>query len=163
MPISGYRFQIMCWLSRPILLRMAAMLRGTDATGPPECRSTGWSTDWGCSLQPNLLRVVTTSGWIALNDRFDCRLAYWSTIQADFMTRTYDHKAKYNRLAYFNNDLTQWTAAQWMSFSSRFLKEKQIKNGVCKLLTIGSELNLINKSTCVIRRESTQLFLVVYK
>ena len=89
MPILRYRFQIMCRLSRPILLRLAATMRGTEPTCPPECHSTEWSTDWGCSLASNLLWVVRTSGWIASNDLFDCCVACWSTIKADFVTRTH--------------------------------------------------------------------------
>ena len=38
--LSGYRFQIMCRLSRPILLRVTTTMRRTELTGPPECRSS---------------------------------------------------------------------------------------------------------------------------
>ena len=72
-----------------ILLRVTTMMRGTDLVGPPVCRLAEWSTDWGCSLQPNLLRVVTTSEWIVLIDLFDFRLSCWSKIEVDFVTRTH--------------------------------------------------------------------------
>ena len=87
MPIWRYWFQVIWWLFMPILLRMTAMMRGTEPIGPPECHSTEWSTDRGCSLEPTLLRVVTTSGWIASNDLFDCRLTWWSTVEADCLMR----------------------------------------------------------------------------
>ena len=64
-------------------------MRGTDPTGPPECRSTEWSTDWGCSLEPNLLREVKTSSWIASRDLFKCCLAGWSTIESVVARKTH--------------------------------------------------------------------------
>ena len=113
-------FRIMCWLSRPILLRMIATMRGTDPTGPPECRWAEWSTNWGCSMETNLLRVVTTSGWIASHDLFECCLTGWSTIELDFLTRVtssgYNHRVKYS-------DLTWWSATLWLSSSLRSSKK----------------------------------------
>ena len=79
----------MCRLSRPILLRMTTTMRGTDPTGPPECCSVAWSTNWGCSLETNMLRVVTTSGWIASRDLFECCLAGWSTIESNVAKRAH--------------------------------------------------------------------------
>ena len=76
-------------LSRPILLRMATTMRGTDPTGPLECRSAEWSPNLGCCLETNLLQVATTSGWIASRDLFECRLTGWSTIKSDFLTRAH--------------------------------------------------------------------------
>ena len=106
-------------------------MRGTESTGPPECRSTERSTDWGCFLKLNLLRVVTTSGWIMSNDLFDCRLACWSTIEADFVTRTHfkwlQSQVEYSRLAYFNSDLTRWSVALWASFSSRLFRKNEAR------------------------------------
>ena len=132
MPISRYRFQIMCRLSRPILLRLAATMRGTEPTCPPECHSTEWSTDWGCSLASNLLWVVTTSGWIASNDLFDCCVACWSTIKADFVTRTHFEWLQSQGKVQPTSLLQQWFnsvlgASLWASFSSQFFKKKEAR------------------------------------
>ena len=89
MSISRYRFQIMSRLSRLILLQVTAMIRGTELTGPPEYRSTEWSTDWGCFLETNLLRVVTTSEWITSSDLFKCHVAEWSMIESDVTKRAH--------------------------------------------------------------------------
>ena len=79
----------MCRLFRPILLRMTTTMRGTEPTGPPEYRLVEWSTDWGFFSETNLLRVVTTNVWIALSDLFECRLAWWSTIESDVVRRAH--------------------------------------------------------------------------
>ena len=82
MPNTDFKILIVCRLFRPILLRMTTTMRGMDPTGPPECRPVECSKNWGCSLETNLLRVVTTSGWIASRDLFECRLTQWSTIKS---------------------------------------------------------------------------------
>ena len=62
---------------------MTAAMRGTDPTDPPKCRLAEWSTKFGCCLETNLQRVVTTSEWIASGDLFGCCLTEWSTIGSD--------------------------------------------------------------------------------
>ena len=89
MLILRYGFQIMCWLSRPILLLMTATMPGTEPTGPPKCRSAEWSMDWACSLETNLLRAVITNVWITSRDLFDCRLAWWNTIESGVVRRAH--------------------------------------------------------------------------
>ena len=141
MPISRYRFQIMCKLSRQILLLVIATMRGTEPTGPLECRLAEWSKDWSCSLEPNLLRVVTTSEWIASNDLFDFHLAWWSMIEAIFVTRAHFEwlQSRERSTAYSNSDLTRWSADLWASFSSQFFKKT--KRECCwRLMTDHSKL-----------------------
>ena len=134
MPISRYRFQIKYRLSRTILLWMTATMRGTDPAGPPECRSTEWSTDWGCFLETNLLRVVTTSEWITSSDLFKCHVAEWSMIESDVTKRAHFKWLQSQGEVQLTSLLQQWFNTVRCSSMNVFLfsvlQGKQIKNVV---------------------------------
>ena len=134
----------MCWLSRPILLRWTATMRGTESTSSPECRSAEWSTNWGCFLEPNLLRVVMTNVWIAWSDLFECRLAWWSTMQLDVIRRAHFEWLRSQGEIRLTSLLQQWFSSVKCNpvciFLFSVLQEKQIKNVVCELMAASNEL-----------------------
>ena len=123
--IGWFDFKCRFWEANysPILLRVTATMRGTETIGPPECRLAEWSTDWGCSLEPNLLQAVMMNVWMASSDLFDCRLTCWSTIEVDLIEIPPRVVAivevGYNRLAYLTGNLAQWSVNLQLSFSSQ--------------------------------------------
>ena len=70
----------------------------------------------GCCLKTDLQRVVTTSGWIASDDLFTCRLTEWSTIVSlvaqgvPFKWLQSHGQSTAGRLTLIY-DLTQWEAS----------------------------------------------------
>ena len=151
MSISRYRFQIMCRLSRPILLQMTATMSGTDPTGLPECRSAELSTDWGCFLETNLLWVVTTSGWIASSDLLECRLPGWSTIESDVAKRSRLEELQSQGEVQPTGLLPQWLNTVGCNSMNVFLfsilqskKNRSRMSFVCKMMTAANELKTLS-------------------
>ena len=145
MSISRYRFQIMCRLSRPIQPRVTATMRGTKRTGPPKCRSVEWKH--GLGLFPGAQSA--TSGYDErLNSvEWPIRLSSntlkhnWGGFSWRGLTLSgYDHRAKYNRLACFNQWFNSVKCSSVCIFLFSVLQEKQIKNVVCELMTVDNEL-----------------------
>ena len=132
---SECRFQIMCRLSRPILLRMNATMGGMEPTGPPEYFPAEWSTNWGCFPKNNMLRAVTTNVWIASSDLFECRLAWWSTIELDVVRRAHIKWLQSQGEVHPSSLLQQWFNTMKCNSMNVFLfsvlKKKKIKDVIC--------------------------------
>ena len=79
-----------------------------------------------------MLRVVTTSGWIASRDLFECRLARWSTIESDVAQRAHFEYLQSQGDVQPSSLLLQWFNTARCSFVCvfllSFLQEDWIRN-----------------------------------